>query len=364
MGNLKTYSVAAQVAAHLREELCRGRWKGRMPGRDHLAKELGVSPRSVQGALDLLEKDGLLEAQGVGRQRRIAQGVTSSRSGLRVGILLYEKASAKLEYLVDLRHQLEEEGHEAMFANKTLQELGMKPERVARFVKQTPADAWVVVSASREVLEWFASQSFPAFAMFGRLVNIPIAGTGPRKSAAVADAVRRLVELGHRRIVMLCREERRKPQPGFVERVFLEELEAHGIPTSSYNLPNWGNTMEEFHPGLDSLFRISPPTALLCSYATLYIAAERHLAQRGIVAPRDISLICLDPDPVFDWCQPSVAHISWDSRQTVRRVMRWIGNIARGRDDRKSIATPARFVEGGTVGPAPAKALSTSGRMR
>lgn len=356
MGSLKTFTVVAQVAVHLREELRRGRWKERMPGRDHLAAELGVSPRSVQGALEVLEKEGRLEKQGVGRQRRIVQDVATVPIGIRVVILLYEKASRKIDYLVDLRHQLEEAGHPTTFADKTLQDLGMSPERVARFVRQTPADAWVVVSASREVLEWFAGQSVPAFALFGRQVSIPIDGTGPRKSAAVADAVRRLVELGHRRIVMLCREERRKPQPGFVERVFLQELEAHGIQTGSYNLPDWGNTMKEFHSGLDSLFRISPPTALLCPYTALFLAAQSHLAVRGIVAPRDISLICLDPDPAFDWCDPSVAHIFWDSQQVVRRVMRWVGNVARGRwHYRKSTATPARFVEGGTVGPVPVK---------
>lgn len=355
MSILKTFTVVAQVAAHLREELSRGRWTGKMPGRDHLAAELGVSPRSVQGALEMLEKEGLLEKQGVGRQRRILQEANSPPAGLRVMILLYEKASAKLDYLVDLRHQLEEAGHSALFADKTLQDLSMNRERMARFVKQTPADAWVVVSASREILEWFACQPVPAFALFGRQVSVPISGTGPRKSAAVAEAVRRLVELGHRRIVMLCREERRKPYPGFVERVFLDELEAHGIQTGPYNLPNWGNTMEEFFAGLNSLFRLSPPTALLCSYTALFVATERYLAQRGIVAPRDISLICLDPDPAFDWCQPTVSHISWDSRQAVRRVMRWVGNVAQGRDDRRNTATPANFVEGGTVGPVPVK---------
>lgn len=356
MGLLKTFTVVGQVAAYLREELRRGRWKERMPGRDHLAGELGVSPRSVQGALEVLEKEGLLEKQGIGLQRRIVQGEVTVPVGMRVVILLYEKASRQIHYLVDLRHQLEEAGHPTTFADKTLHDLGMSPERVARFVRQTPADAWVVVSASREVLKWFSSQPVPAFALFGRLVNTPMAGVGPRKSTAVADAVRRLVELGHRRIVMLCREERRKPQPGFVERVFLQELEAHGITTGSYHLPDWGNTQEEFHAGLDALFRISPPTALLCSYTALFVAAESHLAQRGIVAPRDISMMCLDPDSAFDWCVPSVSHISWDSSQVVRRVMRWVGNVARGRDDRRNTPTPAKFVEGGTVGPVPVRA--------
>jgi hypothetical protein len=47
---IKTLSITAQVAAHLREELLSGCRQGRMPGRDQLAIELGASPRTVQGA--------------------------------------------------------------------------------------------------------------------------------------------------------------------------------------------------------------------------------------------------------------------------------------------------------------------------
>lgn len=355
MANLKTYTVTEQVAAHLRDELRRGRWQGRMPGRDQLAAEIGASNRCVQGALELLEKEGLLEKQGVGQHRRIKLGKIVPSPALRVCILPYEKASCKLDYLVDLRHQLEEAGHHAAFAGKSLQQMGMNPQRVADFVQRTPADAWIVVSASREVLEWFAGQPVPTFALFGRLKNMPLAGTGPGKSVVVAEVVRHLVGLGHLRIVMLSREERRKPEPGFVEKVFLGELEAQGIETGPYNLPDWGDTIEEFHVGLDSLFRLSPPTALLCSYAALFVAAERHLALRGVVAPRDISMVCLDPDPAFAWCQPSISHISWDSRPVIRRILKWIGKVSRGQDDRRNVPTPAKFMQGGTIGPVPMK---------
>ncbi len=350
---LRTFSITEQVATHLRAELRRGRWRERMPGRDQLATELGASPRTVQGALELLQKEGLLQPQGAGRQRRITLGGAPRANSLRIQILLYEQASRSKEYIVDLRHKLDEAGHEAAFSAKSLQELGMDPERVARYVKQTPADAWVVVSASLDVLRWYAHQPVPAFALFGRNTEVPLAGTGPRKSPAMMQAVRHLIGLGHRRIVMMSREERRKPHPGFLEKVFLAELEAQGIPTGPYNLPNWGNTMEDFHAGLDTLFRVTPPTAMLCSTSPLFIAAERHLARRGIVAPRDISMICLDPDPVFAWCRPAISHISWSSDAVVRRVVRWVRNVVRGRSDRRSMPVPARFIEGGTIGPVP-----------
>jgi DNA-binding LacI/PurR family transcriptional regulator len=172
------------------------------------------------------------------------------------------------------------------------------------------------------------------------------------KAPALITAVGHLVSLGHCRIVMLTREERRKPTPGFLEQAFLNELEAQGIPTGPYNLPDWDETPEGFHRLLDSLFLHSPPTALLIQGAQLTVAVLQHFTERGITAPRDVSLVCMDPDPAFVWCQPSISHLSWDFDPIVRRVVRWADNVAKGKDDRRASSTLAEFIEGGTIGPA------------
>lgn len=118
----------------------------------------------------------------------------------------------------------------------------MKPERVARLVADQPADAWVVSAGSREVLEWFSGRSVPAIAMYGRFSGLTIAAASPRKTPAILAAVRKLVGLGHRRIVMLSRMERRKPDPALAEQAFLDELVAQGLPTGPCNLPDWDDS--------------------------------------------------------------------------------------------------------------------------
>ena len=83
-----------------------------------------------------------------------------------------------------------------------------------------------------------------------------------------------------------------------------------------------------------------------------YIAALQFCANRGLRVPQDVSLICTDADPTFAWCQPSVAHIRWDSRPVVRRIVRWAANVSCGQEDLRQTLTPAEFVPGGTIGPA------------
>jgi DNA-binding transcriptional ArsR family regulator len=353
MSGLKTSSVTEQAATHLREELRKGRWSGLMPGRRVLARDLGVSHSTVQGALDLLEKEGVLVAEGVGKRRRINQNAGWGTTRLKLRILLYDRRELAQFEARNLRYLLQQAGHVVEYAEKDLHDLGMNTKRVAAYVRSHPADAWVVNAGPRGVLEWFAGQPVPAFALFGQKAGLPIAGASPRKIPALIEAVRRLAALGHRRIVMLVHEEWRKPKPGIFQQAFLDELHSLGLPTGPYNLQDWEDSPEGLCKGLDALLAVTPPTALIISEPKLFVAARDHLAQRGFVSPRDISLICDDPDPVFSWCRPTVAHIHWSHDSIVRRVVRWAENVARGKDDRRQTFSNAVYFDGGTVGAVP-----------
>ncbi len=346
-------SAPEQAAAVLRGELQRGAWNEMMPGIRRLAEELGVDRKTAESALKQLEHEGLLVNQGVGRRRRIAQTEPAAARPMRIAILEYEPMARTEGYVVELHHLLLDAGHAAFFTERSLVELGMDVARISRLVRKTKADAWVIGAGSREVLEWFCSQPVPAFALFGRREGLPIATTGPDKAPALAAATRHLIGLGHRRIVLLVRRERRLPEPGRSERAFLDELKAHGIPAGDYNLPDWEETTVGFHEVLSSLFRVTPPTALIVDEAAPFVATQQFLAGRGIRVPQQVSLICTDADPAFAWCTPPVSHIRWDSGPVVRRVVRWAANVSHGKKDVRQTLTPAEFVVGGTTGPAP-----------
>ncbi len=346
-------SLTDQVTAVLRQGIFEGRWRTTLPGRDRLAGELGCSHWTVEEAMQRLAREGLLVSQGRGMRRRIElSGALPQPRALRVAILLYEKTDGRRDYLIGLIHELRKAGHEAEFASRTMRELGMEVNRIARFVSSTEADAWVVVAGPRDVLEWFAGQETPTIALFGRFRQVALAGTAPRKIPAYIEIVDQLVKLGHRRIVYVVREDRRKPVPGALERLFLEELGKHGIETGRYNLPEWQDTPRGLMTLIDTLFQHSPPTALLLDEPSLFLAARDHLARRGIVAPQDVSMVCCDYDPVFDWCIPDITHIAWSPGPLVRRVIRWVNNVGRGKDDRRMTGTDARLIVGGTIGPA------------
>jgi DNA-binding LacI/PurR family transcriptional regulator len=351
MAEVSFLTIAEQVAMHLRNELKRGRWAGQMPGKHELAAELAVNNKTVETALRQLENEGLLLPQGAGRRRAIPHLEGPRRRVLRIAFLAGETSDFGLDYMVELRHRLRKAGHAVQIAPKVVLDMHDDPDRVARMVRSVKADAWVVLGGSRKVLEWFAAQPEPSFAIFGRRGGLPIAATGPEKAAATIAATRELIRLGHRRIVFMVRPRRRLPQPGEPERAFLKALAEQGLEVGEYNLPAWDETPDDFQRCLDRLFLVTPPTAMIVDEAPLFFAAHQFLSRRGLRVPDDVSLVATDPNPAFRWCRPSIAHITWSSVPLVRRVTQWAANVSRGRKDLRQTLTPARFVPGGTIGP-------------
>ena len=99
-------SKVEQVADYLRENMASGRWGVTMPGRNALAKEIGINGKTVEEALRQLEREKLLIPQGIGKRRKISISKAHRSPSLRVAVLNYEPESRGDNYIIDLVHQL------------------------------------------------------------------------------------------------------------------------------------------------------------------------------------------------------------------------------------------------------------------
>jgi DNA-binding LacI/PurR family transcriptional regulator len=354
VGTPSFLTLADQVTEHLRSEILRGRWGSTLPGKHQLAAELGVNNKTVEGALKQLEKTGLLLPQGAGRKRLISapRHRGASRS-LRVALLLNDhEIDEKTNIVMEIKHALDAAGHTIVTLPKSLTTLRFDPKLVAALVRKTDADAWIILAGSRGVLEWFASRPVPAFAVFGNRVGVRIPSVSPNKPPAVAVATRHLISLGHRRIVLLTRRATRLPHPAAGVAAFLDTMREHGCQLGEFNLPDWEETNAGFHECLRSLFRATPPTALIVDEVTYFVATMQFLLLHGLRVPADVSLICTDDDVALSHCDPPVACMRWDLRPVIRRIVSWAANVSRGKADFTQTLTPAEFMPGGTVGPA------------
>ncbi len=353
MRSFRSLSTGDQLAKHLREEILSGRLTGTMPGSNQLVQTLGVHSVAVNKALQQLEREGLLIHQGRRRKRLIAPIGKPANSSLRIGFLHYDVHNELRHDSLLVRQALIDAGHSPVMAPKTMFDLGMSTERIARHVKSVDVDAWVVCAGSTKTLEWFSQYEIPTFALYGRFNQVALPAMGIRKIHVDQMIIKRFVDLGHRRIVWLAREERRKPHYGEAECAFLEHLESHGIKTGPYNIPDWEETRGGLANGIDRLLRHTPPTAMIICDPVLFHAIQTHLSYRGFKSPDQISLFCNDYAESFGWTTPSIAHLSWDHRPIIRRVLQWATNLTEGKQDMKQSFMDAKFVDGDSIGPAP-----------
>lgn len=345
-------SAPEQVAACLRDELLRGRWSGALPGIHRLSADLGFPRKHVERALLLLEKEGLLIPQGAGRKRLIRLPDGPAKRPLNVAVLDYDRYGLQEAFMVELIHRLNHRGHTARLCDKTLMELGFNAARIARLVEQTAADAWIVRSAPAPVLQWFLKKQIPVFSIFGNFIHLPVAGIGVDYLAPMKQILHQLMDLGHRRIVLICASGEASPTGFWAE--LLQQLESRGTPTGSYNLPRWENTRDGFHRMLSSLFEHTPPTALIIEEPIHVIPVLQFCAHHGIRIPQELSLVCMQAGPQFDYCHLPITTIDWSYQPITRRVDRWISQVASGKTDLKHEFCEAVLVSGGTVAAAPA----------
>ena len=352
MNPITVLSAVEQVAEHLRAEVLRGGLSGKMPGVNPLVAELGVGHKTVNAALRMLENEGILVNQGRGAQRKIMLPENHAPPGLRVAVLFYEKGNEAQDLHIRFQMKLKAAGHTVVHAPKNLTDIGGSMRRLARMIKETEADAWVVIAGTEEVLQYFVQRQIPVFALFGWMSQLRVAGIAPNLVPATVGATRRLIALGHRRIVLL-ESHLTLSSPGREGAAFLDELAAHGIEVGSYNMPGWEGGFDGFYRCLESLFARTPPTAIFIYSVAEYVATLQFLAHRGLRVPGDVSLVCCDMAPYFRRYQPTISHVRWNDQLMVNRIGRWANNISHGKEDTRQTRIDAEFIEGGTVGPAP-----------
>jgi len=352
MKPLQVLSASEQVAGYLRENLRRGTWGKTMPGESRLVAQLGVGCDTIKMALRHLEQEGLLISQGVGRRRKIVLPEDHTPPALRVAVQFYEKGDEAHDLFIRFQNKLVAAGHTVVPARKNLTNLGGNTRRLARIIKETEADAWVVIAGSEEVLQCFVKGQIPVFALYGWFARLRIAGIKPNQVPAIVAATRRLIALGHQRIVILdSKSTLSSPGPNGV--AFLNELEAHGITAGNFNMPSWEGGFDGFYRRLESLFAHTQPTAIFIYSAAEYFAVAQFLLNRGLRVPQDVSLVCLDKAPYFRRYQPSISHVRWNDQLMVNRIARWAKNIGHGKEDIRQTLIDAEFIEAGTVGVAP-----------
>jgi DNA-binding LacI/PurR family transcriptional regulator len=143
----------------------------------------------------------------------------------------------------------------------------------------------------------------------------------------LVSAMEHLRELGHRRIGMITvtrwpDADAKKPfvQAGtHRQQHIIGSLKEAGLETRESWIAGVSKDLSEVHAAVDRVLSSRPrPTALFCQNDFMAEAIARCLRERGVVVPRDMSLVGYDDSRIAARCDPPLTTVR-QPRHTVGR---------------------------------------------
>jgi LacI family transcriptional regulator, repressor for deo operon, udp, cdd, tsx, nupC, and nupG len=160
--------------------------------------------------------------------------------------------------------------------------------------------------ATSAALERLRGTGLPYVLVYNRHAEHPCVSVD--NEGAVAGAVARLVELGHRRIAMVSGTLAASDRAQQRWRGFLQGMAAAGLePPALVEVPFIETAVDELKRFLETAPR---PTALVCSNDLLAIRSIRAAHRSGLQVPRDLSVVGFDGIALGEDLTPALSTVT------------------------------------------------------
>lgn len=352
------HSLVGQTVAFLDAQIAAGQWHDWLPPERTLCETLQVSRSTLRRALAQMRRDGRINSEH-GAGNRILRGAKSPRRRLRshdVAVLVPEPLErlrpTQALWIDELRALLSEHDVRLHVFHGAQYFRANPGAALEKLVRQNPHGCWVLTLASPACQQWFARRGTPCI-VAGSChagVDLPFRDLDHRAMCRHAAGV--LLAAGHRRLAFLAQKTRLagdvESEAGFLEGV---NQSHHG--DASAQVCHHDATASGIALALRRLLAQRPaPTALLVANAYHYLAVVSRLAQLGLLAPRDFSIISRDEDPFLTFLAPEPARYVASPRALAKSLLRPVMELLEHNavSQRASRLMP-EFIRGETVGP-------------
>lgn len=305
-------TLVQQTVRAIRGAVRKGEIGPVLPGEPRLAEWIGVSRRTLRGALDILAREGVLSPAARGRRREVLATTPARPEDARggtVGFFLPEPfdslGSGVRNFLRDLRKLLEGDGATHFCHHLESRELTPPPRKLEALFAEQQADIWFLLQPSIETAGFLRRSGRAAVVCGGPASDAGFSYCAYDGSATLRHAVGVLARAGHTRIMApFC-----FPNPLGAETI-REEFAKRGMGfRQSLHAPFWNNDPEILRELLRTrLAAADRPTALVLTGMTAFIVLYSTLLERGLSIPRDISVVSADSDPMLAYFRPRLTH--------------------------------------------------------
>ena len=349
-------SLMAQTTAILRERIQSGEWRKRLPSEHELCAQLRVARMTLRGALQELQRAGLVRcSQGkrreiVARPRR-AKSVASGRVLLLTRVPLQFQPPFDAFWANELRAALGEAGYHLEFhAERAVYGRGLASS-LEMLVEQSRPVGCVLTNSTRKMQQWFSRRRFPCVIVGSRHPGVDLPFVDKAYRAVCRHAVGLLLARGHQHLALV------NPDSGAAGDLESEQGFNEGIAqTRRKNIQGsvvWHDgTVTDICTKLNTLMRRrEPPTALLVSRSMNVLTVMGHLMRCSLRFPQDVSLISRDHDSFLERMVPSVARYVVNPETMASRICSAVLEVVRsGLASAANHQIMPEFREGETLG--------------
>jgi LacI family transcriptional regulator len=221
---------------------------------------------------------------------------------------------------------------------------------------QRKVDGLIFVGLGRipdEQLAEIEGKGIPVVILSDRVASPAVSWVDTRSDEAVADAVDRLMALGHRRFAFLGVNPAGDYNPNFRdrERAVRDLAASRGLDLEVFSGSGMHDAGEETLRQYLEGSRTA--TAIISGNDSVALTFMAGLAQAGLECPRDFSIVGFDAEPVGRIHRPTLASYRQPLVDMGQAAVTILIDRLGGRRDRVEQTFPLEFVPGDSLGPVP-----------
>lgn len=352
-------SVLAQAIDLIKVGILNQSWVEYLPQERALSEEINVSRSTIRRALKEIEALGLIEPGHRGKRRKIIASNTRHIKGAknknaRIIWLTHDESyqlpSFNKNVYIETQKRLAKNGCDLNMITLPFRSRVNPSVYLSHWIKDHPADAFLLHSMSPNVQSWFSSNKRNTCLLGNQADGVNLCSVAVDVEASVQHAIGMLRRLKHQRVCMFYRSIPRLVGELQCRDAFLAS------PYSDMKLDVVGLSEDEVLMGenmarIFSRSRSKRPSAIICTLPFQAIHAMTWLLRHGFSIPGDISILLLRTQNLLRFVSPSFAHYAVNETRFAPLIVNRLLDIVRSgaSNGRKVVFTP-EFVMGESLG--------------
>ena len=201
----------------------------------------------------------------------------------------------------------------------------------------------------------------PLITVLERLPGAAVPVVHTDHHAGATEAVRHLIDLGHKRIAHITGL-RRVPSTTRRLEGYRTALAAAGLRAAPELVQTGDFTVSSGAAAVERLMALhEPPTAVLCGNDEMAYGAIRALFKLGLTVPEDVSVVGFDDQNLAEFYNPPLTTVNIPRHELGRRAAQELLDQLAGREVAREVVLPTRLVVRESTAPPSARSPGARG---